>query len=235
MRLFGARAHIAAASAGRRARNEKGLPPPRFPRTALRAPPARSGRQREGGSSEEAGGAEAPERRAAAGPPAGGCGAPGAWKQLCRVTCREDCRARCRGFRAASERARAPRTALAPLRRPPAGPRRRRPSRRRHWRLILRVRARRSGASAGPRRSASRSGAPGSAPGAPAPSLPSRPSCVHRPFRHLPHPAAKPPLPPLSLHPSGGCGAPTRRGWREGCRCRGAPRRSGGSDPPAPA
>lgn len=82
---------------------------------------------------------------------------------------------------------------------------------------------------------APRQAAPGSAPGAPAPSLPSRPSCIGWPFRHLPYPAAKPPLPPLSLHPSGGCGAPTRRGWREGCRCRGTPRRPGGSDPPASA
>ena len=42
-------------------------------------------------------------------PPAGGCGAPGAWRQLCLVTRREDCRARGPGLRAASERALAPR------------------------------------------------------------------------------------------------------------------------------
>lgn len=75
----------------------------------------------------------------------------------------------------------------------------------------------------------------GSSPGAPAPWLPSQPSCVHRLFRHLPSPAAEPPLPLLSLHPSGGCGAPTRRGWAEGCRCRGTPRRPRATDPPASA
>lgn len=71
--------------------------------------------------------------------------------------------------------------------------------------------------------------------GAPASPLPTRPSGVHRPFGHLPCPAAQPPPPPLSLHPSGDCGAPTRRGWGAGCSDRGAPRRPGGSDPPAPA
>uniref|UniRef100_A0A9L0K5M6 Inhibin beta B chain n=1 Tax=Equus asinus TaxID=9793 RepID=A0A9L0K5M6_EQUAS len=95
----------------RRDRGKKGpasaLPSsPGAPRPA--GPRRQAGRRREGGS-KEAGGAEAPAKRAAAGPPAGGCGgAPGAWRQLCRVTRREDCRARDRGLRAASEPARVP-------------------------------------------------------------------------------------------------------------------------------
>lgn len=88
--------------------------------------PRPAGPRRERGSGEEAGGAEARAERAAARPPVDGCGAPGAGKQLCRVTRREDCRARGRGLRGASERTALPAPPAlrslrsAPLRRPPA-------------------------------------------------------------------------------------------------------------------
>lgn len=134
-RLSGARAATATAGSGARATRARrclallaGLPAPRRP----------AGRGREGGA----------RRRAERRPPADGCGAPGAGRQLCRVTRGEDCRARGRGFRAARERTALPgalRTALAPLRSapaPPAGPRRGRPARGRHRRLFLRGRRR---------------------------------------------------------------------------------------------
>lgn len=143
----------------------RALPPPRLPRQAPRAQPARAGERREAGR-EEAGGAEGPAKRAAAGPPAGGCGAPGAWRQLCGVTRWEDCRARSPGLRAASEPARALRRSRHCARSPP--PPARRPAARTNRpspppaALPRReaARARRSGASAGPRRSARRSAAP---------------------------------------------------------------------------
>lgn len=93
----------------------------------------------------------------------------------------------------------------------------------------------RSGASAGPRRRARRSAAPRRARLRPGGSgvlasdpAQGRPPALRAPS--LPRSQA-----PLSLLPSGDCGAPTRRGWGGGCRSRGAPRRAGGSDPPAPA
>lgn len=76
----------ATAAAGRRDSSEKG------PATASPSSAAPAGPRRQPGSGKQ-GGAEAPEKRAAARPPVDA--APGgAWRQLCRVTRREDRRAR---------------------------------------------------------------------------------------------------------------------------------------------
>ncbi|XP_047299883.1 putative cuticle collagen 91 isoform X2 [Homo sapiens] len=216
-RLFGARADLAAAAAGRRDRSEKGPASP-SPSSPGAPRPAGPRRQAEGRREAARRRAEQRPRRSALRPPARGCGAQGSWRQLCRVTRREDCRARGRGLGAACERARAAgspghQACSAPL---PAGPRRGRPARLRRRRPFLargsEGEALRCERGAPPQRPPQRRAKPRPAPlrGAPAPSLPSQPSCVDPLFRHLPQPPAEPPLPLtlLSLHPNRGCGAP---------------------------
>lgn len=227
----------ASAAAGRRDSSEKG------PATAFPSSAAPAGPRRQPGAGKQ-GGAEAPEKRAAARPPVDA--APGeAWRQLCRVTRREDCRARGPGgFGAACKRG--PRGGAPPhrarsSRRPRAGgttcpssppPRAALSSLGAATGRGAQVRSR------GPSRSALRSAAPG---GSGTFASVSRASCVHWFFSPPFQPRrAKPPRQrhcrrsPLSLHPIGGLRWPsTRRGWA-GCRCLGAPRRPRASDPVVP-
>lgn len=227
----------ASAAAGRRDSSEKG------PATAFPSSAAPAGPRRQPGAGKQ-GGAEAPEKRAAARPPVDA--APGeAWRQLCRVTRREDCRARGPGGLGAACK-RGPRGGAPPhrarsSRQPRAGgttcpssppPRAALSSLRAATGRGAQVRSR------GPSRSALRSAAPG---GSGTFASVSRASCVHWFFSPPFQPRrAKPPRQrhrrrsPLSLHPIGGLRWPsTRRGWA-GCRCLGAPRRPRASDPVVP-
>ncbi|XP_049744060.1 serine/arginine repetitive matrix protein 1 [Elephas maximus indicus] len=104
-RLFGARADPAAAAVDRR-REREGPASASSSSPGAERPVARH-RQAEEGERPRGGERSRGPGEARSGPSARGCGAPGAWRQLCRVTRREDCRARGRGLGAASERARA--------------------------------------------------------------------------------------------------------------------------------